>query len=117
MLSIARFSRTLATLLRSGVPLLTAMGYDFVPGALAGALALEEAGEDAVCVDVGYYALGMTTQSGSTGTRASLVGASLDESHAYRDGSLRAVRTAERVRSFPVKGKERTAALESGGKP
>ena len=38
--------------------LLTAMGYDFVPGALAGALALEEAGEDAVRVDVGYYALG-----------------------------------------------------------
>ena len=27
----------------AGVPLLTAMGYDFVPGALAGALALEEA--------------------------------------------------------------------------
>src|SRR5215213_5742124 len=46
----------------AGVPLLTAMGYDFVPGALAGALALEEAGEeDAVRVDVGYYALGMTT--------------------------------------------------------
>ena len=62
---------------QAGVPLLTAMGYDFVPGALAGALALEEAGEDAVRVDVGYYALGMTTQSGSAGTRASLVGASL----------------------------------------
>ena len=44
---------------RAGAPLLTAMGYDFVPGALAGALALEEAGEDAVRVDVGYYALGM----------------------------------------------------------
>src|ERR1043165_1768086 len=46
---------------QAGVPLLTAMGYDFVPGALAGALALEDAGEDAVRVDVGYYALGMTT--------------------------------------------------------
>ena len=99
---------------QAGVPLLTAMGYDFVPGALAGALALEEAGEDAVRVDVGYYALGMTTQSGSTGTRASLVGASLDESHAFRDGRLRTVRTAERVRSFPVKDKER-AAVSVGG--
>ena len=99
---------------QAGVPLLTAMGYDFVPGALAGALALEEAGEDAVRVDVGYYALGMTTQSGSTGTRASLVGASLDESHAFRDGALRSVRTAERVRSFPVKDKER-AAVSVGG--
>ena len=90
------------------------MGYDFVPGALAGALALEEAGEDAVRVDVGYYALGMTTQSGSTGTRASLVGASLDESHAFRDGALRNVRTAERVRSFPVKDKERPAVSVGG---
>ena len=41
-----------------GATLLPAMGYDFVPGALAGALALEEAGADAVRVDVGYYALG-----------------------------------------------------------
>src|SRR4051794_11646709 len=39
---------------RSGAALLTAMGYDFAPGALAGALALAEAGEDAVRVDVGY---------------------------------------------------------------
>ena len=93
----------------AGVPLLTAMGYDFVPGALAGALALEEAGEDAVRVDVGYYALGMTTQSGSTGTRASLVGASLDDSHAFRDGALRdgahrpsaCARSRSRARSAP----------------
>ena len=70
------------------MPLLTAMGYDFVPGALAGALALEEAGEAAVRVDVGYYALGMAAQSGSAGTRASLVGATLDEGHAFRDGEL-----------------------------
>ena len=48
---------------RAGAALLTAMGYDFVPGALAGALALEEAGEDAVRVDVGYYALGMRRQT------------------------------------------------------
>src|SRR3954469_18406455 len=33
---------------RSGAALLTAMGYDYVPGALAGALVLEAAGEDAV---------------------------------------------------------------------
>lgn len=99
---------------QAGVPLLTAMGYDFVPGALAGALALEEAGAEATRVDVGYYALGMTTQSGSTGTRASLVGSSLDESHAFRGGKLRTVRTAERVRSFPVRDKERPAVSVGG---
>jgi short subunit dehydrogenase-like uncharacterized protein len=98
----------------AGVPLLTAMGYDYVPGALAGALAVEQAGEAAVRVDIGYFALGMTTQSGSTGTRSSLVGASLDEGHAFRDGRLRAVRTAERVRSFTVRDKER-AAVSVGG--
>ena len=98
----------------AGVPLLTAMGYDYVPGALAGALALEEAGEDAVRVDLGYFALGMTTQSGSVGTRASLVGASLDDGHAFRDGALRTVRTAERVRNFTVGDKER-ASVSVGG--
>jgi short subunit dehydrogenase-like uncharacterized protein len=99
---------------RAGVPLMTAMGYDFVPGALAGALALEQAGEAAVRVDVGYYALGMTAQSGSAGTRASLVGATLGEGYAFRDGALQVVRSAERVRSFTVKGKER-AAISIGG--
>ncbi len=54
---------------RAGAALLTAMGYDYVPGALAAALALEEAGEAAVRVDVGYYAFGMT---GSAGTRESV---------------------------------------------
>src|SRR3954463_6112478 len=54
---------------KSGARLLTAMGYDFAPGALAGALALEEAGGDAVRVDVGYYALGGGPSSLSGGTR------------------------------------------------
>ena len=102
------------TAAQAGVPLLTAMGYDFVPGALAGALALEEAGEAAVRVDVGYYALGMTAASGSAGTRASMVGATLNDAFAYRDGKLRTVRSAERVRSFTVKDKER-AAVSVGG--
>ena len=99
---------------QAGVPLLPAMGYDFVPGALAAALALEDAGEAAVRVDVGYFALGMSTQSGSVGTRASLVGASLDDSHAFRDGKLKTVRTAERVRNFTVKDKERPSVSVGG---
>src|SRR4051794_32316653 len=37
---------------RHGAALLPAMGYDYVPGQLAGALALEEAGDAAVRVDV-----------------------------------------------------------------
>jgi hypothetical protein len=89
---------------RAGAALLTAMGYDYVPGTLAAALALEEAGEAAVRADVGYYAFGAGT---SGGTRASSVGILVNESHAYRDGALRLVRTGERVRSFTVRGKDR----------
>jgi short subunit dehydrogenase-like uncharacterized protein len=96
---------------RAGAALLPAMGYDFVPGALGAALALEEAGEAAVRVDVGYYAFGMRP---SGGTRASTVGIVLDDSHAFRDGALTAVRNGERVRSFAVRGKNREA-LSIGG--
>jgi len=98
---------------RSGARLLTAMGYDFAPGALAGALAIEDAPE-AVRVDVGYYALGNGPTSLSGGTRESLVGVTLDDGHAYRDGRVRTARPAERVRSFSVAGKPREAISVGG---
>ena len=40
---------------KAGIGMLTAFGYDWVPGNLAGALALREAGPDAVRVDTGYF--------------------------------------------------------------
>jgi hypothetical protein len=85
------------------------MGFDYVPGALAGALALREAARGATRVDIGYFSLGGGAGSASAGTRESLVGATLNDGHAYRGGAVRTVRPAERVRSFRVKGKERTA--------
>ncbi|HEX5618510.1 MAG TPA: NAD(P)H-binding protein [Solirubrobacteraceae bacterium] len=91
---------------RAGATLLTAMGYDYVPGTLAGALALREAGEAAVRVDVGYYAFGIQP---SAGTRRSGVGIMFDTQYAFRDGALRDARIAERVRSFHAKGKDRNA--------
>src|SRR5215218_8842804 len=100
---------------RAGATLLTAMGYDFVPGTLAGALALEEAGEAATRVDVGYYALGGGPGSLSRGTRASLAGVAFDEGFAFRDGGLRGVRAAERVRDFTVRGTARPAVSVGGG--
>src|SRR5215210_1816985 len=90
---------------RAGVALMTAMGFDFVPGALAGALALQEGGAEAVRVDVGYYSLGAGAGAASKGTRRSMVGISLDDSFAFRDGRVRTARSAERVRSFPVDGR------------
>lgn len=99
---------------RSGARLLTAMGYDFAPGALAGALALDEAGEDAVRVDVGYYATGEGVASLSAGTRESVVGVTLGSGFAFRDGSVQVVRPAERVRSFRVAGRAREAFSVGG---
>src|SRR5829696_7594771 len=99
---------------RSSVTLMPAMGFDYVPGALAGALALRDAGPRAVRVDVGYFSLGIGADGASAGTRESLVGATLNDNHAFREGAVRTVRPAERVRSFPVKGSERTAISVGG---
>ena len=96
---------------RAGASLLPAMGYDFVPGALGGALALHEAGPDAVRVDIGYYAFGAGT---SAGTRRSSVGVMFEDGYAFRGAALRPARFAERVRSFNVKGKDRDAVSIGG---
>jgi hypothetical protein len=96
---------------RTGAALLTAMGYDFVPGALAASLALQEAGLDADRVDIGYFAFGAGI---SAGTRRSTVGVALDDGFEFRDGALRRARVAERLRSFEVRGKEREAVSIGG---
>ena len=99
---------------RAGATLLPAMGYDFVPGALAGALALEDAGTDAVRLDVGYFALGGGPAALSRGTRASLVGVSFDPAFAFRAGRVTRARSAERIRAFAVRGKDRPAVSVGG---
>jgi short subunit dehydrogenase-like uncharacterized protein len=86
---------------RNGAALLTAQGYDWVPGALAAALALEDAGPEAVRVEVGYFVRGA---SASAGTKESLVGATLDPGFAYRGGRIVTERGAARVRSFDDAG-------------
>jgi short subunit dehydrogenase-like uncharacterized protein len=82
----------------AGVGLLTAFGYDYVPGNLAGALALREAGERAVSVDVAYFVGGRAQPSG--GTRASAAGMLAEPAYAFADGRLVRERTARHVRSF-----------------
>jgi len=84
----------------SGSALLTAMGYDYVPGNLAGALALRHAGADATRVDVAYFVSGDRGGQFSGGTRASAAGMLAEPAYAFRDGSLRSERTARDVRSF-----------------
>jgi short subunit dehydrogenase-like uncharacterized protein len=57
---------------RTGAGLLTAFGYDYVPGNLAGALALEAAGSAATHVQIGYFVRGNIRKGTSAGTRASV---------------------------------------------
>ena len=92
--------------------LMTAFGFDWVPGNLAAALALREAGSEAARVEVGYFVRG-TRISG--GTRASMIGALLEPSYAFRGGQLIAERTTARVRTFEVAFGTTRAAASVGG--
>jgi len=98
----------------AGAGLVTAFGYDYVPGNLAGALALRDAGDGAARVDVGYFAFGAGAGSASVGTRVSLAGAALAPGFAWRDGRINTERPASRVRSFDVRGRSR-AGVSLGG--
>jgi short subunit dehydrogenase-like uncharacterized protein len=90
---------------RAGVALLTAMGFDWVPGNLAGGLALAEAGEAATRLDVGYFFLGDMRGGASGGTMASIAGILLEDSFAFRGGRMVTERPGARVRAFDVNGR------------
>jgi short subunit dehydrogenase-like uncharacterized protein len=94
---------------RAGAALLTAFGYDYVPGNLAGALALSAAGPAATRVDVGYFVRGDMRRAASAGTRASAAGVLLEPGYTFRGGRIVSERAAARVRSFEVGGKIREA--------
>jgi short subunit dehydrogenase-like uncharacterized protein len=92
---------------RAGCGLVTAFGYDWVPGNLAGALALREAGDAAVRVEIGYFVTGGGAGGMSGGTRASAAGVMLEPAFAWRGGRLVTERPGARLRSFEVRpGKE-----------
>ncbi len=97
---------------RAGVAMLTAFGYDYVPGNLAGALALREAGDAAVRVDVAYSTSGKPTDpiegsrlaklaggmgGASGGTLSSAVGVFAEPSFSFREGQIVTERGGKRV--------------------
>lgn len=96
----------------AGSLMLTAFGFDWVPGNLAGALALEQAGHEAARVVISYVVRG-TRASG--GTAASMAGALLEPSFAYRGGRLRGERTGARVRAFDLGDGQRRHGISVGG--
>lgn len=117
-----------------GATLVPAFGYDYVPGNLAGALALTRAGERARHVETGYF----ITRSGhgdelryrstlrdsyaltTGGTRQTLVAAAAEDGFAYRRprpwATARVVdeRAAKRVRTFHYGGVKRTTMTVPG---
>jgi short subunit dehydrogenase-like uncharacterized protein len=99
------FDRYSAAAEAAGIGMLTAMGYDWVPGNLAGALALDRAGDLATRVDVGYFITGSGARP-SGGTAASLAGAIVAPAFGFRGGRICTERGAKRVRSFKVGSKE-----------
>lgn len=117
-----------------GATVVPAFGYDYVPGNLAGALALTRAGERASRIEIGYF----LTRSGhgdelryrstlsdaftltTGGTRTTLAGAAAEDAYAYRRPRPRAParlvdeRTGQRVRTFRYAGVRRSALTVSG---
>jgi short subunit dehydrogenase-like uncharacterized protein len=101
---------------RSGAALFTAFGYDFVPGNLAGALALRDAGPSATAVAVGYFisggervGSGRRPEGGaggfsmvSRGTARSVAEMLGEPSFALRGGQLRTERSGLRLGSFDL---------------
>ena len=94
----------------TGAGLVTAFGYDFVPGNLAAALALERAGESATKVRAGYFLSGGGSMKDamSGGTAASVAGVMMAPAFSFRDGHVATERSAKRVSSFDVGGKSLT---------
>ena len=100
---------------RSGARLLTAFGYDYIPGNLAGTIALDQARAAGVRIDrieIGYFIRGGFGIS--SGTKASALGMLLEPSFAYRRGRLVSVPTARAVQTFIVAGRT-LDALSIGG--
>ena len=84
-----------------------------MPGVLAGALALRDAGPTAERVDVGYFVTGRGRLF-SRGTLHSLLGIALEPGYAFRDGGLRDEPAGARMRTFAVDGRPRPGVSVGG---
>ncbi|MSO27878.1 MAG: saccharopine dehydrogenase [Candidatus Nanopelagicales bacterium] len=100
----------------TGARLLTAFGYDYVPGNLAGALALQSAratGAVPTRVEIGYF-VGGESFGISSGTKASVAAIMLAPSFAFHHGGIITERSARSTSHFNVDGKT-LAGLSVGG--
>src|SRR3954471_14367935 len=87
--------------------LVPAFGLDYVPGNLAGALALEEAGDRAHRLDVGYSLQGNRGQAFSRGTLVSSMGVLFEAGYAFTGGRLASQTPGHRTWRFDAAGRGR----------
>lgn len=75
---------------KAGIPLITAFGYDYVPGHCVGTAAMEMAGSEAVFLDIGYFVTttGLNRKAMSDGTFISIFNACLEPGLVWNDGKL-----------------------------
>lgn len=104
---------------RTGASLLSGFGYDYVPGNLAGMLALKKARDNGFTptrVDVGYFVSlhGRASRTISGGTAASSLAILTETGFAWRDGEIQTERPAAHVRSFAIDGRS-LDAISLGG--
>lgn len=95
-----------------GVPMLPAFGYDYVPGNLAGAIALDRQQELATRIDIAYFLSGRqerNTKSFSQGTLDSLEASSKERGHAFAHGELIETPGPRRKLEFELLGETVTA--------
>ncbi len=98
---------------RTGARLVPAVGYDFLPGNLAGALLIDRyAAAGLSRIQVGYFVTGPFGPS--SGTVASAAGVMLDPSTVYRGGHVVTERPGAQVQDFRV-GDEEVSGLSLGG--
>ncbi|MFF0384367.1 saccharopine dehydrogenase family protein [Streptomyces sp. NPDC004286] len=98
----------------TGAVMLPAFGYDYVPGILAGTLAVRRAGDAVRALDIGYFATGPLWRGTSHGTRTTMRDGLTLPSPTWRGHRLVDERTASRVRDFDLRGHRKSAFLVSG---
>jgi short subunit dehydrogenase-like uncharacterized protein len=99
----------------AGSALVPAFGYDWVPGNLAGALALRAGGDAVTRLDIGYFVTGSAGPGSlSGGTLASAAGVLGAPGYAWRGGRLVAEMPARHRRTYPVHGAPRSGLSVAG---
>ncbi|HEY4624546.1 MAG TPA: NAD(P)H-binding protein [Blastococcus sp.] len=98
----------------AGAVLIPAFGLDYVPGNLAAALALAEAGDRAHRVDVAYSMSGTSGQAFSRGTLVSAAGVLFEPGFRFTGGRLQPETPGRRTWTFELNGRQRTG-LSVGG--